>query len=312
MPRCTIIIPVFNSAETLDACIDSARGQSETDLEIIIVDDGSTDCSSAIAARHRAADDRILLLANDRNCGKSTAMNRAHRVARGDWIAVLDADDAYFPQRIATLVASGERRGVDLVADNQQARDSLSGRDEGLVFDIGCDCLELGVHQYVDSIARKIDFGTLKPIIRRLFLESAGVTYNEQARFAQDFYFLLELLLTGAKITVLREAYYSYTLPFSRRTRKWTSTGSGAWRHNFASALTTNETYRRDARVVGDPHVAAMLALRSRLLERNHKWNVVKRTALDGGLVASLVFLMVHPKFLRAVSETLLRAPFGE
>jgi glycosyltransferase EpsH len=88
----SVIIPVYNAARWLDLCVDSTRTQTFGDIEIILVDDGSTDGSSAICDAHAARDERVRVI-HKPNGGVSAARNDALDAARGEWIMFVDADD---------------------------------------------------------------------------------------------------------------------------------------------------------------------------------------------------------------------------
>ena len=94
-PRVTVAIPVYNSATTLARCIRSASSQTLRDIEILVADDASTDDSAAIAEALALDDRRIRVIRLHPNGGKPRAMNRMIAEARGEWVAVLDADDTY-------------------------------------------------------------------------------------------------------------------------------------------------------------------------------------------------------------------------
>jgi glycosyltransferase involved in cell wall biosynthesis len=102
-PRVSVLMPVFNAERFLGEAIDSLTRQTFIDLEIIVVDDGSTDTSGAIAERCASADGRIKVLHQD-NAGICVALNRAAGLARGDLIARLDADDTAQPDRLQMQV----------------------------------------------------------------------------------------------------------------------------------------------------------------------------------------------------------------
>jgi glycosyltransferase involved in cell wall biosynthesis len=105
-PRVSVIIIFLNEERYLRDAIDSVRMQSFTDWEIILVDDGSTDRSSAIA-RDAADDDRIRYFAHPHgeNRGMSASRNVGIKASRGDLIAFLDADDIWLPNKLAEQVA---------------------------------------------------------------------------------------------------------------------------------------------------------------------------------------------------------------
>jgi glycosyltransferase involved in cell wall biosynthesis len=101
MPTVSVITPAFNVEPYLAAAVDSVQAQTYTDWEIVIVDDGSSDGTLAVAERYRAADpDRILVVSHE-NRGLAAARNSALRVARGSVFALLDSDDAWRPTFLA-------------------------------------------------------------------------------------------------------------------------------------------------------------------------------------------------------------------
>lgn len=91
-PLISIIVPVYNSAEFLDECIESIAGQTYKNLEIILVDDGSTDESGKLCDEWKEKDSRIVVLHKE-NGGISDARNRGMALAHGDYIGFIDSDD---------------------------------------------------------------------------------------------------------------------------------------------------------------------------------------------------------------------------
>jgi teichuronic acid biosynthesis glycosyltransferase TuaG len=103
-PLVSIITPVYNAAPWLAQTLDSVRLQSLTDWEHILVDDQSTDGSQIIIERAAQQDARIRFLSTSRNVGPSAARNLALDSARGRFIAFLDADDLWLPEKLARSV----------------------------------------------------------------------------------------------------------------------------------------------------------------------------------------------------------------
>lgn len=95
-PNFSVIIAVYNGGATLARAIDSVLAQSHPPLEVIIVDDGSTDNTAAVAQRYGES----VRYVYQQNAGVSAARNAGVRLARGEWLAFLDADDWYYPQRL--------------------------------------------------------------------------------------------------------------------------------------------------------------------------------------------------------------------
>lgn len=107
-PLVSVIVPAFNAESTLRRTLESAAGQSWRHLEIIIVDDGSTDRTADIAAAFCLADERARLIRQP-NSGEASARNRALLEARGQWIAPLDADDLWHPEKIERQLEAAKR-----------------------------------------------------------------------------------------------------------------------------------------------------------------------------------------------------------
>jgi glycosyltransferase involved in cell wall biosynthesis len=111
----SVVIPAYNAASTLDETLRSVRSQTHPALEIIVVNDGSTDDTGAIAKRHAAIDARVQVVTQD-NAGLAAARNTGWRRARSNLVAFLDADDLWAPtkieQQIRALQAGGERVGL--------------------------------------------------------------------------------------------------------------------------------------------------------------------------------------------------------
>lgn len=102
MPLVTVLLPVYNAGPYLAETIESILAQTLTDFEFIIIDDCSTDDSLAVAQRYAAQDSRVRVLANEHNRGRAYADNRGHALARGRYIAKMDADDIAVPHRLQT------------------------------------------------------------------------------------------------------------------------------------------------------------------------------------------------------------------
>lgn len=98
-PRVTVLMTVFNDERFVGAAIESILGQTFTDFELIIVDDGSRDGTPAILARYQSLDDRVSVIRQE-NAGTTRAANHGLAHARGEYVARLDSDDRSFPDRL--------------------------------------------------------------------------------------------------------------------------------------------------------------------------------------------------------------------
>ena len=125
-PRFSVIIPVYNSAASLAKAVESVLAQTWSPYEVIVVDDGSSDNSLELA-RGFGAPVRVITQAN---AGVSAARNRGAEMATGDWLAFLDADDWYYPERLRWHAEWIMRdAGLDFLTGDYDYR----GEDGGLI-----------------------------------------------------------------------------------------------------------------------------------------------------------------------------------
>lgn len=118
--KVSIIVPVYNVAQYLDRCIDSVVKQTYTNLEIILVDDGSTDDSLQICQKYAAKDNRIRLV-YQANAGVDVARNNGLSHSTGELIALIDSDDFIEPKYIENLVKQMEDYGSDIAVSAYKA-----------------------------------------------------------------------------------------------------------------------------------------------------------------------------------------------
>lgn len=122
-PCVSVLVPAYNAAETIDESIASVLDQTWADLELIIVDDGSTDATTARCSAY--TDSRLRLISEPVNRGRPAARNRALAAARGRYVAMLDADDRCLPHRLARQVAFLDANAdIDVVASWWQGMDA--------------------------------------------------------------------------------------------------------------------------------------------------------------------------------------------
>lgn len=123
-PLASVIVPVYNVEPYLARCLDSVLAQTEKDLEVVCVNDGSTDGSPAILMRYAAADARVRVVAQE-NRGLSGARNSGLDVARGRYVMFVDSDDWIPPYAVETFVKAAEESGAPVVVSESYAVDRL-------------------------------------------------------------------------------------------------------------------------------------------------------------------------------------------
>lgn len=112
MPEVSVILPLYNRATTIERCVRSVLAQSFTDFELIVVDDASDDVSVDVV--EKIADGRLRLVRHDHNTGPSAARNTGIRTATGRFLALIDSDDEWLPEKLAAQLALLEESGGDL------------------------------------------------------------------------------------------------------------------------------------------------------------------------------------------------------
>lgn len=113
-PVISVVLPVYNGEKYLAEAIDSVLAQSFPDFELIIIDDGSTDDSLRILQEYHHRDSRIRLVSRE-NRGLVTTLNESIAIARGEWVARMDADDIALPQRLERQLQWLGKTGADVV-----------------------------------------------------------------------------------------------------------------------------------------------------------------------------------------------------
>ncbi len=113
--KVSVIIPVYNGAEKLPRCLESLRGQTLRDIEMIFIDDASTDGTGELLRRASEEDPRIRIITHDTNLTACVARNEGIRAASGAYITFVDGDDTLLPDSLEKLVAEMERAPVDIL-----------------------------------------------------------------------------------------------------------------------------------------------------------------------------------------------------
>ncbi len=224
-PRFSVIIPAFNAAATLARAIDSVRAQSWPAHEIIVVDDGSTDETADIARRY----DSVRLI-RQRNSGVSVARNAGAAAATGDWLAFLDADDWYAPDRIRLHAAwIAEDAALDCLTGDYEYRDaegallgtSMAQHESGRQMLAKAAGAARVVMETPTEMAAFVadhfgDTHTLS-VPRTRFVELGG--YPTGFRVCEDVHFLARLVAKSRRIGVICESLGVYVIHGASATR---------------------------------------------------------------------------------------------
>ena len=114
-PTVSVVMPAYNAERFVEQAILSVRNQSVTDWDLLVLDDGSTDRTVQIVQRLAAEDSRIRIILNEKNIGVARTRNRGFDLCQGQYVALLDSDDIWHPQKLEKQLALAEEKNADLV-----------------------------------------------------------------------------------------------------------------------------------------------------------------------------------------------------
>ena len=211
LPIISIIIPVYNAEKELKKCVESILRQTQKNIEIILIDDGSADASLSICQKYAEGDCRVKVV-HQKNAGVSAARNAGIEVANGQYIGFVDSDDWIAPEMYERLLSEAERTGSDVVMC-----------DATTVYDDGRTQADTITQLSGNRILEKSDFTP------SLLLEMAGSAcrciykndrYSDKQRkyplafplgvkFSEDRIFNLYAFGQSNKVCYLKESYYN-------------------------------------------------------------------------------------------------------
>ncbi len=208
MPKISVIVPVYKAEKYIEACTAAILGQTEPDLELLLVDDGSPDESGAICDRLADTDERIRVI-HKPNGGASSARNRGLSEATGRYVMFCDSDDRPAENWCKELLNAMEAGGADLcvcgyycVKDGKTVRESVIRSEDGKPVDT--DLWTLFDIRQLNTPWNKI--------FRRSALEANALRFDETMTDGEDQYFNLRYLeKAGQRIRILPQALYYYT-----------------------------------------------------------------------------------------------------
>lgn len=218
MVKATVVIPAYNVEDLVTKAVMSVLGQTERDIEALVVDDASTDGTCDVVERLAASDSRVHLLRNPLNKGFSHTINNGMKAARGKWIACLDADDWYAPDRLEKMIAAAENAGSRFVADNVYLIDEGKEEPWGTILRARSSIQRyLSIDEFLekDMPGRHRTMAVLQPIFRADFIEEHGIFYDETLRGGADSYFMIRCLATEPCLLLPEAMYYYLQLPSS-------------------------------------------------------------------------------------------------
>ena len=205
MIKISVIIPVYNAGKYLRECLDSVIGQTLQDIEIICVDDGSTDSSLSVLQKYAAKDTRLKIVAQA-NQGAAAARNVGMAVAQGEYLAFLDSDDLYCSEALQKAYNRAISVNADMVVFEADFFDDKQGllRTERLETRYLAGLQEFSAYAIPEFIFQISSCNTWNKLYKREFVQRSGLQYQE-LKTANDLCFVYSALACAGKIAVLKE-----------------------------------------------------------------------------------------------------------
>jgi len=305
----SVIIPAYNVAAIIGRAVRSAAAQTLPPLEILVIDDCSTDDTvEAVKALGREIPS-LRLLSTPANAGPSAARNVGLRAAKADWIAVLDSDDAWKPCRLKRLSEVAGATSADFVADNLVMWDAAADREfKPAYYDLAEPWKQitlLDVFRADDNFNfSKASFALMKPIYRRKFLTDHKLDYNESMKVGEDFFFLTESLFNGAKIILIQEPYYIYSMPSSPSGRSPHSRTV----YRFGGLTEVSALLEQKYRDRIDPTLRRAMGDYRKTMTLLHQSDVARNYRWSGQYAQYVAYIALRPELARRlVSRAALR-----
>ena len=194
MPQVTVVIPCYNAAAFLEPCLKTVIAQSLEDLQILVVDDGSTDDSRAVAERMAATDRRITVLAQAHR-GPGDARNCGLDAAGAPYVTFVDSDDQLPADACEQLVRTARNSDADIVTGRMGDRAARAPAGTGVARAVAA--------LYTGGLS----VSACAKLYRRSFLAQHDIRFPERV-YIEDRHFVLQCLVAGARVALLNHVVY--------------------------------------------------------------------------------------------------------
>lgn len=208
--KISVMVPVYNTSKYLKKCLESISTQSLKDIEIIVVNDGSTDKSLEIIKEFKEKDNRIIII-NKKNGGLTSARNAALEVAQGKYCLNVDSDDYIEKDYLEDLYKRAEKDNLDMVISNiifsyENKKKNYILNDLNIIDTEIIDGIE-----YLKKFYIKNPYGyTWNKLIRREIYVKYDLKYNEKIFMLEDMELIGRLSYFCKRIGKVNKAYYNY------------------------------------------------------------------------------------------------------
>ena len=204
MSKISIILPIYNTEQYLQRCIDSILAQTFTDFELLLVNDGSTDSSGDICNEYAQKDNRIRVF-HKKNGGVSSARNEGLKHITGEWVTFCDSDDWVEENWLEIFITNSQKVQLVVQSLNIIGGDFVTNHSTSFEADI-----YKGIRILYQSF---MPGGLCNKMLKSDIVRQNKIFFNEQLKFREDEEFLLRLYPYVKRMRKLAEAGYNYVVP---------------------------------------------------------------------------------------------------
>jgi len=213
-PKVSVIIPVYNVEKYLKECLNSIVNQTLKDIEIICVDDGSTDDSLNILNEYAQKDSRITVL-TQKNQGAAVARNKGLDIANGEYLSILDSDDFFDITMLEKMYYKAISTDADVVICGAKSIDEQSKLISHIPYALNRHLIpNKGVFNYKDIPDKIFQLTTAwswNKLFKKCFIDKEKIKY-QNLQYLNDFYFGYMVLILAKKITTINENLIVYRI----------------------------------------------------------------------------------------------------
>lgn len=209
MKKISVIVPVYNVEKYISTCLNSILNQTVTDIEIIIVDDGSTDSTLSIVKEFEAKRPDIISVYTQKNSGPAKARNLALSHAKGEFISFIDSDDTIAYDMYEKMYNLAKERDSDLVLCGRAYTD-FNGNIMSTWNPISIDDVT-NIYQNHSLLGKTSSFVWDK-LFKRTIIQDAELCFNEDIHYAEDALFIYSYLVYAKRVCSVTEPLYFYTV----------------------------------------------------------------------------------------------------
>ena len=196
----SVIVPVYNVKEYLEQCLDSIIHQTLSNIEIILVNDGSTDGSDEICKKYAALDGRVILI-NQKNAGLAAARQAGLNVAKGEYIGFVDSDDRVNNKFLESVIIS---ENTDIIHFGYQ-KELKSGNKIPC-----CKFKDQTINKELYFQKEFYSSSACSCFFRNEFLKKHEITFNESVKYSEDREFVIKSILLTTHDIILKNNTISF------------------------------------------------------------------------------------------------------